>query len=96
MKEVFPAEDPASNSWHVDKRVPVALIFTLLFQGSIGIWWGSQISARVAALEESRLELRNNPDRITRLETALSAVQRTVEKIDLKMDRVLSTPRGSP
>jgi len=36
-----------SEPWHLDKRVPVALIFAILAQTSAAIWWASSLSARV-------------------------------------------------
>lgn len=39
--------------WHLDKRVPVALILTLLAQFGFGVWWVSQADSRMAAAEAS-------------------------------------------
>lgn len=37
--------------WHLDKRVPVALIVTLLGQFAFGVWWASQADSRMTASE---------------------------------------------
>jgi hypothetical protein len=37
--------------WHLDKRVPVAIIFAILLQTGGAIWWAANISARVGANE---------------------------------------------
>lgn len=55
--------NPANNApsqpdtvWHLDKRVPVALIFTILLQTvGAGIWVGT-IASRVTSLEERVIE----------------------------------------
>ena len=47
------APDPAEASWHLDKRIPVALLLGVLGQGAVGIWWMSSLQSRVAHLETS-------------------------------------------
>lgn len=41
--------------WHLDKRVPIALIVTLALQGSAGVWWASDANQRLSQIER-RLE----------------------------------------
>jgi hypothetical protein len=49
--EPEPATD--EKAWHLDRRVPVALILAVLGQGAVGIWWMAGLSSRVAHLETS-------------------------------------------
>ena len=46
------------QEWHLDKRVPVALILALVLQAGTFGWWGASIQARVDAMERdlSRLD----------------------------------------
>jgi hypothetical protein len=37
--------------WHLDKRIPVALIVTLLGQMAVAIWWARGVDNDVAALK---------------------------------------------
>jgi hypothetical protein len=37
-----------SEHWHLDRRVPIALILSLVIQTSAIIWWASSINERVA------------------------------------------------
>ena len=39
------------ENWHLDKRVPIALIFVLLTQSLGAAWWAASIQARVGANE---------------------------------------------
>lgn len=39
--------------WHLDKRVPVALIVTIAMQTMLAIWWAAGLSSDVAALQTS-------------------------------------------
>lgn len=41
------------ESWHLDKRVPISLIVTLLMQSVVLIWWASSLDARVSQLEKT-------------------------------------------
>jgi peptidoglycan hydrolase CwlO-like protein len=43
------------NEWHLDKRVPIALIITLLLQFGAGVWWASNANERLDQVER-RLE----------------------------------------
>jgi len=42
----------ADEPWHLDKRVPVALILTLLMQSALAVWWASSLSADVTTLQQ--------------------------------------------
>jgi len=47
--------EKADREWHLDKRVPVALILALALQGAGGIWWAASTSERLDQVER-RLE----------------------------------------
>lgn len=50
---IKPSPEAPDTSWHLDKRVPIALICTLLAQTFILGWWTSRIDSRVASLEKA-------------------------------------------
>lgn len=41
----------SAEQWHLDKRVPIALIFTLFVQSAAAIWWAASINERMSANE---------------------------------------------
>lgn len=46
------SEDPASQGgWHLDKRLPIALIVTLFLQSAAIIWWAATTSTRLDQVE---------------------------------------------
>lgn len=47
---VVPPPDEA-KAWHLDRKVPVALILAMASQLALGVWWMSGMSSRVAHLE---------------------------------------------
>lgn len=49
MIKTAPEDDKA---WHLDKRVNVALILAICIQTAGAIWWASNLSSRVSALEK--------------------------------------------
>lgn len=67
------------EQWHLDKRVPLALIFVILAQTAAAGWWLSNISARLLAVEMWQSNNAALERRLTRIETIL-------ERIDRKTD----------
>ena len=45
----------ANEQWHLDKRVPVAIIFAIIIQSAGGVWWASAMNERMHQVER-RLE----------------------------------------
>jgi hypothetical protein len=62
------------REWHLDKKVPIALILTLAFQTAAIVWWAASISARVDTLEQRTIAAAPQAERIVRLETKLDGV----------------------
>ena len=49
--------DPTLDQWHLDKRVPVALIVTLLAQMAVAVWWARGVDSDVTALKAAQAQL---------------------------------------
>lgn len=87
------------ESWHFDKRVPVAIIITLITQ-LIGVAvLASKLDSRVEALEKSdtrhersidalTTERDGNRERLTRLEESSKTTLDLVRQVDSKIDRM--------
>ncbi len=88
-------EPENDKAWHLDRRVPLALIFAILVQTAGAFWWASSISSRVANLETqvANQAATNIPsvERMTRVETKLDAMREDVN--DIK--RALHTVTGN-
>jgi hypothetical protein len=74
-------EDPATGSWHLDKRVPVALIFTIAIQTGAIIWWAAGINARVEHLERQFMVTAPYGERIIRLEENVISIREGISDI---------------
>lgn len=61
----------SDKDWQVDKRIPVALIITLIMQtAGVGFWIG-QTQQRVNQLERSVLIIEDTRERVIRMEAAI-------------------------
>ena len=80
--------DQQPSGWHLDKRVPAALILTVMIQFVGFVWWAASINERVTSLERSIAGSNRIVERVTRVETQMEGINRQLEKIDAKLDRI--------
>lgn len=77
--------------WHLDKRVPVVLIFAILLQTATAVWWASAQSERVSALERAEAARAAiapvAADRLTRVEVNVENIKAGVEEIKRLIQR---------
>lgn len=38
----------SAEPWHLDRKVPLALIFTIAMQTGLGVWWAASLSSEVS------------------------------------------------
>lgn len=97
-----PADDvDRSRSWHLDRRVPIAIILTLAAQVAIGVWWASKLDSRVERLEQAQVLQRERDQRQDRqmadadaqqerrLLDAVAQLRAHLDRIDAKLDRLI-------
>jgi hypothetical protein len=67
-----------NGSWSLDRRIPAALIATLILQTMVGVWWLAQLGERVSTLERTEATRQAVVERLTRVEvkvdTALDGI----------------------
>jgi hypothetical protein len=71
----------ADRRWHLDKRVPIALIVTIILQTGGIIWWAASANERLATLERRADATAPQSDRLTRVEVKLEVVQEGIVEI---------------
>ncbi|QQR69125.1 MAG: hypothetical protein IPI58_00055 [Alphaproteobacteria bacterium] len=82
-----------SEPWHLDKKVPIALIVTLLLQAAGAVWWVSTKDAedrhrdqRISGIELAIVKAGDTQDtindRLTRIEERSAATNATLERIE--------------
>jgi TolA-binding protein len=67
-----------TESWHLDKRVPIALIFTLLMQFSAGVWFMSSLAK----------DVRSNSNSIVRLDTQVEVLRGASQNQAVQLGRI--------
>jgi hypothetical protein len=77
--------DNDDNHWHLDKRVPVALIFTLLLQMGAAIWWVSKAEARLTAIEKVTEASPSISDRLITLEAKSEGIAASLLRIEARL-----------
>lgn len=69
-----------SKHWHLDKRVPIALIVTIIIQTAGLFVWVGGIQERVARNERDILESQDTGERLARVETLLETIIDRLER----------------
>lgn len=73
--------DVVPERWHVDKKVPIALIIALTAQTACAVWWASGINARVDSLERQVSSYASVAERVIRIEGKIDAFKETLNDI---------------
>lgn len=83
--------------WHLDKRVPVALVITIVIQTLGFVWFGAQLALRVTVIEDrqhkAELALESLTDSRATAGERLAVVEestRTIKELLRNMDSKLS------
>ena len=73
------------NNWHLDKRVPIALILTILIQtGAVGLVIGQTLT-RVSTLEVKMEKSDGVSERLARLEASSAFQVDTLRRIEARL-----------
>ena len=81
---------PTKESWHLDKKVPLSLIFAMLIQAAMVIWAVADIKKDVEILKSRVTTQQDRDDRQDKtLEEVVSRLQTQLERIDSKLDRLI-------
>jgi uncharacterized membrane protein YukC len=64
-----------NNGWHLDKRVPVAIIIALVMQAIYFSYSYGQVEARVDNVEAQQEAVRAIPERLAKVETLLQEIR---------------------
>jgi len=87
-RERLEVAQPASQSWQMDRRVPVAIIITLMFQTLGAVWWAATLQSTVA----SNIKADNVQDlAIQALDAKISAAENKNYDIGLRFAELKSS-----
>lgn len=97
-REQIEPDDPAGGRFHIDKRVPVALILAIGVQTGGAIWWASSTQAALSMLaaDQRRAEMRIDKleslredigMRLTRVEVQITGQSEMLQRILRSVER---------
>ena len=78
------AED---RQWHLDKKVPLALIMTIIGQTVVAAWGASNLWTRVGQLERQMQIAAPQFERIIRLEAKVDGIMGSLSEIKALINR---------
>lgn len=78
------------SGWHLDKKVPLTLIFAMLMQAGMVIWAVADIKKDVELLKADVANIHKTDDRKSEdLRQALRSMQDRFDRMDGKLDRLI-------
>jgi len=81
---------PQKESWHLDKKVPLSLIFAMLIQAAMVIWAVADIKKDVEILKSRVATQQDRDDRQDKtLGEVVSRLQTQLERMDGKLERLI-------
>jgi hypothetical protein len=85
---------PDTSHWSLDKRVPLALILTIIVQTVSVIWFAAalwqQVQSQGARLDA--IEAMKTDARLIRLEEGMANMKPQLDRIETKLDRLTGYP----
>ncbi len=84
------------QAWHLDRKVPVGIMITILFQAAGGLWFLSKLDSRLDVIEKQDVENVQVNNAFFALEASMQATQASqlrieshLEKMDDRINRIL-------
>ena len=75
------------RQWHLDKKVPLALIITIVGQTIVAAWGASNLWTRVGELERQVQIAAPQFERVIRLETKVDGITGSLSEIKALINR---------
>ena len=75
------------RQWHLDKKVPLAMIMTIIGQTVVAAWGASNLWTRVGELERQMQTAAPQFERIIRVETKVDAITGSLSDIKALINR---------
>jgi hypothetical protein len=84
------AQPPQVEGWHLDKKVPLGLIFTILVQAGMVIWAIADIKKDVELLKQDAMALHlRDTQQSDSFREAIKLMQDQFARLDAKLDRLI-------
>ena len=83
----------SDSQWHLDKRVPIALILALVLQSTTAVWWAAGLTSRVDRNQKMLEDYQANKERVTRLEVYQESILRELQGLRSDLKTLLQEER---
>jgi hypothetical protein len=74
-----------SQDWHLDRRVPLALVLALVMQAVSALLWAGAASERIAALETQAATNQVLLERTARLEVETAYIRASLDRLERRL-----------
>ena len=85
----FTKEDLEAH-WHLDRRVPLAVLIVLAVQTGGFFWWAGATNERMAAAERAIAANASAADRLTRVEVKVDTIVESVAEIKTNLRKPIN------
>lgn len=94
-----PTSDTPDRHWHIDRKVPLALVYLLMAQFLGAVWFASNIVSKIDG-QDKRLSVIENQrvsERLVTLESQMADTKALLQRVDTNLLRLVErgAPRGS-
>jgi len=79
----------SDGQWHLDKRVPIALILALVLQSTTAVWWAAGLTSQVERNQSMLDDYQANKERVTRLEIYQESILRELKGLRSDLGLIL-------
>lgn len=86
--------DKSNESWHLDKRIPIAIIMTIALQTTGAIWFAATAWARINSAEQWISENKPIVQQLPVIQNDISYIKAGLQRIEVKIDRSRRGPEG--
>jgi hypothetical protein len=76
-----PDEEKEDKHWHLDKRVPLAILLAIFLQTAGVFYWGGQLETRVSNIEARLAQTQDVSQRMSRLEEGISWIKQAITQL---------------
>ena len=87
------APRPDQTDWHLDKKISIGIILSLMANFFAGSWFASKLDSRVGSLEDATKNSTQVFERMIRVETQLEGLKDTVNRIDQSVAKIVDRER---
>lgn len=79
-------------NFSMDRKLPVAIVVTLVLQAAAGLVWAGGAIERIAQLERQQNDFADLHERTARLEEKSISIQKALGRIENKLDALSGQP----